>query len=64
MGTLYHLQRFIPDLHTHTVPFRQPLKACNKQSFHWGEDQDNAFKRIIDLVAKIRCLFHYNSSKN
>ena len=37
MGTLNHLQRFIPNLHTHTVRFRQSLKACNKQSFLWGE---------------------------
>ena len=33
MGTLNHLQRFIPDLHTHTVHFRASLKACNKQSY-------------------------------
>ena len=32
MGTLNHLQRFKPDLHTYTVHFRQSLKACNKQS--------------------------------
>ena len=35
MRTLNHLQRFIPDLHTHTVHFRQSLTACNKQSFWW-----------------------------
>ena len=27
MGTLNHLQRFIPDLYTHTVHFRASLKA-------------------------------------
>ena len=27
MGTLNYLQRFIPDLHTHTVHFRAWLKA-------------------------------------
>ena len=64
MGLLYHLQRFIPDLHTHMVHFRQSLKACNKQSFLWGEEQDSAFKSIINLVAKILSLFHYDSSKN
>ena len=36
MGTLNTLQRFIPDLHTHTVLFRASLKTCNKQSFLWG----------------------------
>ena len=63
MGTLNHLQRFIPDLHTFTVHFRESLKACNKQSFRWGEEQDKAFKSIINLVAKIPNLFHYDSSK-
>ena len=63
MGTLNHLQWFIPDLHTYTVHFRESLKACNKQSFRWGEEQDNAFKSIINLVAKIPNLFHYDSSK-
>ena len=28
MGTLKHLQRIIHDFHTHTVHFRQSLKAC------------------------------------
>ena len=63
MRTLNHLQRFILDLHTYKVHFRQFLKACNKQSFRWGEEQDNAFKSNINLVAKIPSLFHYESSK-
>ena len=41
MGTLNHLQRLIPDLHTHTVHLRASLKACNKQSFLWGEERHN-----------------------
>ena len=63
MGTLNHLHWFIPDLHTYTVHFRQSLKVCNKQFFRWGEEQDNASKSIINLVAKIPSLFHYDSSK-
>ena len=39
MGTLNHLQRFIPDLHTYTVHFRESLKACNKQSFRWERNK-------------------------
>ena len=64
MGRLNHLQWFISELHTHTVHFRQSLKACNKQSFRRGEEKDSAFKSIIDLVAKIPSLFHYDSPKN
>ena len=63
MGTSNHLQKFIPDLHTQTVQFRQTLQACNKQSFLCVEEQDNAFKGIINLVAKISSLFHNDSSK-
>ena len=37
MGTLNHLQRFIPDLHKYTVTFKASLKAENKKSFLWGE---------------------------
>ena len=51
MGTLNHLQRFILDLNTYTVHLRESLKACYKQSFRWGEEQDNAFQSIINLVA-------------
>ena len=63
MGTLNHLQRFIPDLHTHTVHFRASLKACNKQSFLWNEDQNKAFHNIIKMIAKIPSLYHFDSSK-
>ena len=62
MGTLNHLQRLIPDLHTNTVLFRASLKACNKQSFLWGEDQNIAFHDIINMIAKIPSLYHFDSS--
>ena len=61
MGTLKNVQRFIPDLHTHTVHFRVSLKACNKQSFLWGEEQNNACKSINIMIAKIPSLYHYDS---
>ena len=63
MGTLNHLQSFIPDLHTHTVHFRASLKACNKQSFLWGEDQNKAFHDIIKMIAKIPSQYQFDSSK-
>ena len=31
MGTVNHLQSFIPDLHKYTIDFRTSLKACNKK---------------------------------
>ena len=62
-GTLNHLQRFIPDLHTHTVHFRASLKSCNKQSFLWGEEQNKALNNIIKMIAKIPSLYLFDSSK-
>ena len=63
MGTLNHLQRFIPDLHKNTVAFRVSLKAENKKSFLWGEEHDHAFQKILNLIANIPNLFHYDASK-
>ena len=65
MGTLNHLQRFIfiPDLHKYTVVFRASLKAENKKSFLWGEEQDHAFQKTLNVIANIPNLFHYNASK-
>ena len=63
MGTLNHLQRFFPVLHTHTVHFLASLKACNKQSFLWGTEQNKAFNDIINMIAKIPSLHHFDSSK-
>ena len=63
MGTLNHLQRFIPDLHKYTVVFRASLKAENKKSFLWGEEQDLAFQKYLNLIANIPNLFHYDASK-
>ena len=63
MGTLNHLQHFLPDLHKNTVAFRVSLKAENKNSFLWGEEQDHAFQKILNLTANIPNLFHYDASK-
>ena len=58
MGTLNHLQRFIPELHKHTVAFRASLKI-----FLWGEEKDTPFQKILDLIADIPNLYHYDASK-
>ena len=63
IGTLNHLQRFIPELHKYTVAFRASLKAENKKSFLWGEEQDTAFQKILELIANIPNLYHYDASK-
>ena len=61
MGTLNHLQRFVPDLHTHTMHFLQSLKSCIKQFFTWEDKTEMAFKNIIIRIAENPSLFHYDS---
>ena len=63
MGTLNQLQRFIPDLHKYTVAFRASLKAENKKFFLWGEEQTIAFQKILNRIANIPNMFHYDASK-
>ena len=63
MGTLNHFQRLIPDLHKYTIAFRASLKAENKKSFFWGEEQDFAIQKLLNLIANIPNLFHYDASK-
>ena len=63
MVILNHLRRFIPELHKYTVAFRASLKAENKKSFLWGEEQDTAFQKILDLIENIPNLYHYDASK-
>ena len=63
MGTLTHLQLFIPELHKYTVALRASLKGDNKKSFLWGEEQDTVFQKILDPIADIPNLNHYDASK-
>ena len=63
MGTLNHLQRFIPELHKHTVVFRASLKAEKKEIFFVGEEQGTAFQKILDPIADIPNMNQYDASK-
>ena len=57
---------FIPDLHTPTVHSRVSLKACNKQSFlrFCGERSKIMPSKVINMIAKIPSLYHYDTSKS
>ena len=63
MGTLNHFQKFTPGLHNLTCEFRESLKLCNKRKFVWNKPQETAFRKILDLVADITKLFHYDPAK-
>ena len=38
------------------------MKAKNKKFFLWKEEQDTAFQKILDLIATIPNLYHYDAS--
>ena len=63
MGTLNHFQKFMPSLHNLTCDVRESLKLCNKIKFVWNQSQEAAFWIILDLIAEITDLFHYDPVK-
>ena len=63
-GILKHLQRFLPNLHVHSDQLRPSLKASNKSKFVWGEDKQSAFRNILQLIANITKMYHYDQSRN
>ena len=62
MGILSQLQRFMPNLQFNSDQFRPSLKASNKNKFVWGEEQQSAFSNILQLIANITKMFHYDQN--
>ena len=57
------MSRFIPNLQKHTELLRSSLKADNKEKFIWSEEANNAFQKILELIANIPKMHHYDASK-
>ena len=64
MGILNHLQQFLPNLQVHSDQLRPSLKASNKSKFVWGECQQTAFRNILQLIADITKMYHYDQGLN
>ena len=64
MGILNHLQRFLPNLQVHSDQLRPSSKASNKSKFLWGECQQTAFRKILQLIANITKMYHYDQGRN
>ena len=64
MGILNHLQRFLPNIQVHSDQLRPSLKASNKSKFVWGDCQQTAFSNILQLIANITKMYHYDQSRN
>ena len=59
LGMVTYLTRFIPDLSTETTPLRRLLQKDN--IWKWGEEQDEGFRRLKELVCSSKVLAHFNS---
>ena len=64
MDILNHLQRFLPNLQVHSDQLRPSLKASNRSKFVWGECQQTAFRNILQLIANITKMYHYDQGRN
>ena len=63
MGILNHMSGFIPNLQKCTKPLRPPLKADKKEKFIRSEEANNAFRKILNRIANIVKMYHYDASK-
>ena len=55
MGSIQHLNKFIPNLAQLCTPLRPLLSTTNKFNFVRKEENEKAFKNIIDAVKNITC---------
>ena len=63
MGILNHMSRFMPNLQKITEPFRPSLKADNREKFIWSEEANNVFRNLLERIANITKMYHYDASK-
>ena len=50
MGSIHHLNKFIPNLAQLCNPLRPLLCTANKFNFHWSDENGKAFKNILNAV--------------
>lgn len=58
LGLVNYVSKFIPDLATVAEPLR--LLTRNQSTFMWGEQQQNAFATLKNLLAEETTLGYYN----
>ena len=63
LGILNQLQQFLPNLQVLSKQLRSSLKASNKNKFVWGKEQQSAFSIILQLIANITKMFHYDQNR-
>ncbi|XP_062559853.1 uncharacterized protein K02A2.6-like [Armigeres subalbatus] len=60
LGLVTYIGRFLPDLATTTAPLRELTHSGVK--FSWGEDQRQAFEKLIKMIADVKLLRFFDNS--
>ena len=63
MGSVNHLNSFIPNAQMHTAKFKDSLSKGNKKKFYWSSVQTEAFEELKKLIANITNNYHYSTSR-
>ena len=63
VGSINHLQRFLPGCQTQVAEFKESMSKGNKLKFTWSAKQDAAFFKLLELVAAITKNYHYSAKR-
>ena len=63
MGSIYHINKFIPNLAQLCTPLRPLLSNDNKYHFKWDNTHEPAFQNILDAVRNITKNCHFVSGR-
>ena len=64
MGSIHHLNKFIPNLAQLCTPLRPLLSSENKFHFTWDETHEKVFKTILEAVRSITESRHFVSGRD
>ena len=64
MGSIHHLNKFIPNLAQLCTPLRPLLSNSNKYQFKWEENHETAFQNIPSAVRNITENRHFVSGRD
>ena len=63
MGSVHHLNKFVPNLAQLCTPLRPLLSTTNKFNFVWKEEHEKAFRNILVAVQNITENRHFVSNR-
>ncbi|XP_062714079.1 uncharacterized protein K02A2.6-like [Aedes albopictus] len=60
LGLVTYIGRFLPDLATVTAPLRE--MTCAGVKFEWGEDQQQSFSKLKEMISNVNLLRFFDNS--